>query len=115
MRLLLRGIGIGILVLGLAYKSLFGSIEPSLNENATIDAIKNRVWTVDGYFVHYDKGVFDWFYLSAKTKRIYKLEGMDEEGYFVWSDVNTSNCHIIKATDYNTYILIDCPTKVYLK
>ncbi len=39
---------------------------------------------VRGYFVHYGSGAFDWIYRSSGGG-LYKLEGMDENGYFQWT------------------------------
>jgi subtilisin family serine protease len=39
---------------------------------------------IDGYFVHYASEPYDWIYLSAKTKKVYKFEGLDYRKRFLW-------------------------------
>ena len=52
-----------------------------------VQMIENRVYPVKGYFVHYDSGMFDWLYRSS-SGALYKLEGMDENGYFQWTPLS---------------------------
>ena len=40
---------------------------------------------VNGYFFHFGKGAYDWIYLTRDKKYLVKLEGLDSEGYFVWT------------------------------
>ena len=69
-------------------------MEPELTQ--IIDAIENKNLDIDGFFTHYGDGAYDWIYVS-KSKRVYKLEGMDEEGYLEW----------LKLSDYIDEVFID--------
>ena len=51
-----------------------------------VSALAKKEFPVRGYFVHYGSGVFDWIYYSSRGK-LYKLDGMDEEGYFQWTSL----------------------------
>ena len=64
---------------------------------------KQKEYPINGYFVHYGSGPFDWFYYSLKTGSIYKLDGMKSNGYFKWtpltqyfSGIQVKNGTIIK-------------------
>ena len=48
-----------------------------------VNILAKKELPVQGYFVHYGSGAFDWIYYSSKG-RLYKLDGMDENGYFQW-------------------------------
>ncbi len=103
MRNTIRYIGISVLAIGLAYKSIFGSdIDPRLNQNATIAKLKSKIWPIDGYFIHYDRGPYDWAYIVAKSKNLYKLEGMDPKtGYLIWTRLpyREAGLEIVKYED----------------
>jgi len=87
MRKIIQIAGISVLAIGLAYKSLFGAdIDSDLNQNTTIAKLKSKIWPIEGYFIHYDRGPYDWAYIVAKSKNLYRLEGMDPRtGYLLWT------------------------------
>ena len=103
MKLLLRGMGIAVLAIGLLYKSLIGAeIDPELNGNTTLSQIRSKVWQIDGYFIHYGEGAFDWIYIVRNTGDIYKLEGMEPiSGYFIWTRLPypEAGLEIVKSGD----------------
>ncbi len=50
---------------------------------SVIRAIRSKEsYPINGYFINYGNGAFDWAYVVGD--RIYKLDGMDENGYFKW-------------------------------
>ncbi|WP_281848091.1 hypothetical protein [Nitratiruptor tergarcus] len=76
-------------------KIIIGSLKSTRDVNnektsAFIKDLENKEFPIDGYFAHYGSGSFDWIYKSAKSEKVWKLEGMDESGYFKWT----------KLTDY---------------
>lgn len=47
---------------------------------------KEASYKIDGYFVHYGNGAFDWLYMTSSSKKAYKLEGIDPQTkYFIWT------------------------------
>lgn len=48
-----------------------------------VEQISQKDLPVKGYFVQYGPGAFDWIYKSVEGG-LYKLEGMQEDGYLVW-------------------------------
>ena len=50
---------------------------------SVIRAIRSKdSYPINGYFTNYGDGAFDWAYVMGH--KIYKLDGMDENGYFKW-------------------------------
>ena len=44
---------------------------------------------INGYFIHYDSSdPFGWVYIGRESRKIYKLNGMDQEGHFNWTDIS---------------------------
>ena len=69
------------------------SSSKNVEENTTRNYIEKVVATlaqkelpIQGYFVHYGSGAFDWIYYSSSGS-LYKFEGMDERGYFRWTSL----------------------------
>jgi len=59
-----------------------------INELGSI--LGNQLVTVDGYFIHYGTGPFDWIYMTPNTSLIAKLDGMDPStGLFNWTILQT--------------------------
>ncbi|MRI58311.1 MAG: hypothetical protein C6H99_02260 [Epsilonproteobacteria bacterium] len=54
---------------------------------AYLKALDGKVLEADGYFFNYGNGAFDWLYLSSSGRLLAKLEGMDDRGYFVWTQI----------------------------
>jgi hypothetical protein len=50
--------------------------------------ITGKEFPIDGYFIHFGKGAFDWIYIDKQTSKSFKLEGMDERGYFKWKPLD---------------------------
>ena len=55
------------------------------------DEIENGSFPIQGYFVHYGPDRFDWIYVTSSLKFAAKLEGMDENGYLQWRELNLEN------------------------
>ena len=50
--------------------------------------LQSKPLPVSGYFVHYGKGAFKWVYIDRKTKRLYKLTGVEpSSGYLIWQEL----------------------------
>jgi subtilisin family serine protease len=49
-------------------------------------------YPIDGYFVHYDIGKFDWLYIDAQKHSLYKLEGLDYRKNIIW--IELPNLHL---------------------
>ncbi|SMC08472.1 PQQ-binding-like beta-propeller repeat protein [Nitratiruptor tergarcus] len=52
---------------------------------AYLDKLANRSFPLQGYFIHYGPGAYDWLYITANKSLVAKLEGLDAQGYFQWS------------------------------
>ena len=69
----------------------FGSLKQSVifgsttSSNAAALAIQNKELVINGHFIHYAEGSFDWIYVVASGKGVYKLNGLKEDGKFDWS------------------------------
>ena len=69
----------------------FSSSSSIKNEKTSIDVegivttLAQKEYPIDGYFIHYGSGPFDWLYYSQNTGGIYKLDGMRSDGYFQWT------------------------------
>lgn len=61
---------------------IFGT---SSSENEAAKAIQEKTLNVDGHFVHYAEGSFDWIYITPSGKGVYKLNGLAANGKFDWS------------------------------
>jgi hypothetical protein len=47
-------------------------------------AVAGKTKKIDGYFIRYGNGAFDWLYVNRETKEVFKLEGVKEyNGEFV--------------------------------
>lgn len=56
--------------------SAFSSLEETLKGNS---------YPISGYFINYGSDAFDWIFISAKEDFFAKLEGMNNNGYLLWS------------------------------
>ena len=87
-------------------------------ENKTLTVlktIKDSPLKINGYFTHYAEGAYDWIYVST-SKRVYKLEGMDENGYLEWlklsdyiSDVELEDGVILIKVKDSVLALLESP------
>ncbi|GEM_PF-3844096 len=68
-------------------KSSSSSNPDTVKIKKVLNVIKERPLDIHGYFTHYGDGAYDWLYIS-RSKKVYKLEGMDENGYLEWLDLN---------------------------
>ncbi|GEM_PF-5445856 len=51
-----------------------------------IENLANRVIPINGYFAHYDNNdPYGWIYMTVNGRVLAKLEGMDENGYLIWT------------------------------
>ncbi len=67
-------------------------VNPMWNETTSIfsvgDALRNQEKDVNGLYLHYGEGAFEWVYWDFES--LYKLEhGSDHEGYLRWTAVHT--------------------------
>ena len=61
------------------------SEKSSIDVEEIITTLAQKDYPINGYFVHYGSGPFDWLYYSQNTGGIYKLDGMRSDGYFKWT------------------------------
>ena len=59
--------------------------ESNQSINKVVKLLAHKEFPINGYFVHYGSGPFDWLYRSRNTGGIYKLDGMRSDGYFKWT------------------------------
>ncbi len=57
----------------------FGQSSDSFGQN-----FAGKSFTIDGYFVHYASGPFDWLYITSNLHNVYKFEGLGYYGEFLW-------------------------------
>ncbi len=58
-------------------------------ETAIMKALSQEVQKVNGHFIHYDKGAYDWIYVTSDGSFLAKLEGMDPDTkFFIWDSSN---------------------------
>jgi subtilisin family serine protease len=55
--------------------------------------LANKSFVVDGDFIHYGSGVYQWIYIDRSSLRSFKLEGLGYEGDFLWISLGIT-CHI---------------------
>lgn len=60
----------------------------TLEESYAAVADTNR--SVNGYFVNYGSGAYDWLYITAGNEALFKLEGVDEDDHFAWTAIDTA-------------------------
>ncbi|BCD62956.1 hypothetical protein NitYY0826_C1844 [Nitratiruptor sp. YY08-26] len=51
---------------------------------------KKANYPINGYFVHYGEGAFDWIYNPRGSEGVYKLEGLKPNGHFKWTSLSAS-------------------------
>lgn len=42
---------------------------------------------VGGHFINYGEGAYEWIYMTAETSRLFKLEGMTQNGNLAWMEL----------------------------
>ncbi|BCD67342.1 hypothetical protein [Nitratiruptor sp. YY09-18] len=53
--------------------------------NKVINQIKNKEFSINGHYIHYGEGGYEWIYIPSSLKSIYKLEkGVDENYNLRW-------------------------------
>ncbi len=57
---------------------------PMTGENA-VRMLSNQTKNVDGLFVQIGNGAFDWIYVGIDGSYAAKLEGIDDNNYFIWT------------------------------
>ncbi|BCD61781.1 hypothetical protein NitYY0826_C0644 [Nitratiruptor sp. YY08-26] len=63
--------------------TLFGDIENIVNQ-----INKKTNYPIDGYFIHYGQGPYDWIYNPRGSDSVFKLEGLDQNGNFKWLNLS---------------------------
>ena len=56
---------------------------------AFLSELLGEEFKVNGYFYHFGNGAFDWLYISTGRTFVAKLEGMDDRGYFIWTNLRS--------------------------
>ncbi|WP_159445332.1 hypothetical protein [Nitratiruptor tergarcus] len=64
--------------------------------NEILNQIKNKVFSIKGYYIHYGDGIFEWIYIPVSLKSAMKLEkGVKEDYSLIWTRL-PKNITIIK-------------------
>ena len=71
--------------------------------NNIVRAIENKPFQVRGYFTNYNNGAFDWI-LETGNGALYKLNGMDDHGYFQWKPLSNYFTNI-SLKDYREVVI----------
>ncbi|WP_201338342.1 MULTISPECIES: hypothetical protein [unclassified Nitratiruptor] len=71
--------------------TLFGDIENIVNQ-----INKKTNYPIDGYFIHYGQGPYDWIYNPRGSDSVFKLEGLDQNGNF--KRISDEKIHIPNIT-----------------
>ena len=59
---------------------------PHTDTAALLQQLEGKELRINGYYIHYDKGTFDWIYIPASLRRAYKLErGIRKDYGLVWT------------------------------
>ncbi len=67
------------------------------DRQAVAQQLKNRSFPIDGYYIHYGPGAYDWIYITT-TAAIFKLEkGVDKDYNLRWSLVHTTQDPIFQT------------------
>ena len=57
------------------------------NMASLADRLDGHTFPIDGYFVHIGSGTFDWYYVPHNVRQTYKLEGLTEDGFIDWTQI----------------------------
>lgn len=73
-------------------KIIFGSVRPEYTEYRDIALNFDRsMQYIDGYFLQFNAGAFDWVYTTSYTNCVNKLNGLDgDKTYISWSPLQTN-------------------------
>ncbi|BCD61395.1 hypothetical protein NitYY0826_C0240 [Nitratiruptor sp. YY08-26] len=73
--------------------------------NKVINQIKNKEFSINGHYIHYGEGSYDWIYVPSSLKHVLKLEkGTDENYNLRWLLING-----VKATKNGDKITFTTP------
>ena len=80
---------------------LFGNYIGNDPEVNTLGALlQNQLIHIDGYFIHYGSGAYDWVYLSQDKTLVAKLDGMNPQtNYFNWTILQQGSNTIFSSID----------------
>jgi len=64
-----------------------GSVAPEdTPDSVVINAVKNKLFPINGYYINYGKKAYDWLYVPHGSTQVYKLEkGLDSKGQLRWN------------------------------
>jgi len=71
----------------------------SADDNPLSLKLSQRSFFIDGYFIHFDLGSYDWIYIPSSLRTAYKLEGLDYKNNFLWVDLK------VNITKKNNFIV----------
>jgi hypothetical protein len=61
------------------------NLDKSPEAKDAVFVLSNQKKPVEGLFVQVGKGAFDWIYVGINGDYVAKLEGIDDNNYFVWT------------------------------
>jgi hypothetical protein len=67
------------------------STASSTPEDIYRQQIANKKFDVQGSFLHYGEGAFDWLYVGQNGSYVAKLKGANKDGFFDWIFLHTAN------------------------
>jgi len=74
-----------------------------------IDEVKNKAvksllgkQEINGYFIHYGTGAYDWAYIPPNKAYVAKLEGMKGDGNLDWNLLHSANKQAFKTIDISS-------------
>ena len=72
--------------------------DPEVNTLGAL--LENQLMNINGYFIHYDSGAYDWVYVSQDKTLIAKLDGMNPETkFFIWDVIQTQTKKVFSSID----------------
>lgn len=76
----------------ITFGNSISSTSQSANVKTALSTLANQKKSVDGYFIHYAEGAYDWAYITPDASFVAKLDGLDTNtGYFQWSILHMSS------------------------
>lgn len=71
-------------------KVVFGGLNPDIN-SSFVDIFSDTIQDIDGYFIKYDNGAFDWLFITPMRDLVAKLNGIDAQtNTFVWEILHST-------------------------
>lgn len=63
--------------------------------------VEGKTYPIDGYFIHYNTGSYDWVYVSASGELVAKLTGINDKNNITWDILKYKETNLISAEFLN--------------